>query len=104
MLLKEFFDLISSLHRIFQSENFSFSLSSENSLTWEVKYEKLYFRRSWNLLDKLRKSYSSVQEWNSHQEIVYLPQATENSRQFLLLRADICRKQSLGAPEKKLIR
>ena len=57
MLLKEFFDLISSLHRIFQSENFSFSLSSENSLTWEVKYEKLYFRRSWNLLDKLRKSY-----------------------------------------------
>ena len=57
MLLKEFFDLISSLHRIFQSENFSFSLSSENSLTWGVKYEKLYFRRSWNLLDKLRKSY-----------------------------------------------
>ena len=22
-----------------------------------MKYEKLYFRRSWNLLDKLRKSY-----------------------------------------------
>ena len=57
MLLKEFFDLISSLDRIFQSENFSFSLSSENSLTWGVKYEKLYFRKSWNLLDKLRKSY-----------------------------------------------
>ena len=44
-----------------------------------------------NLLDKLPKI---VHEWNGHLEIFSLPQAIENSRQFLLFRTDIYRKQS----------
>ena len=31
-------------------------------------------------------------------EMFILPQVIENSRQYLLFRTDICRKQSLGAP------
>ena len=31
----------------------------------------------------------AVHEWNNHLEIFRLPQAIENSRQFLLLRTDI---------------
>ena len=31
----------SSLYRIFESENFRFSFTSENSLTWAVKCEKV---------------------------------------------------------------
>ena len=41
----------SSLHRIFQSENFRFPFFSKNSLTCEVKVQKIVA----NLLDKLRK-------------------------------------------------
>ena len=33
----------SSLYRIFESENFRFSFTSENSLTWGVKCEKFNF-------------------------------------------------------------
>ena len=36
---------------------------------------------------------------NGHLEIFRLPQAIEQSRQFLLLRTDILQKKSLGAPD-----
>ena len=35
---------------------------------------------------------------SDHLEIFSLPQAIENSRQYLLLQTDIYRKQSLGDP------
>ena len=36
----------SSLHRIFESENFRFPFSTKNRLTWGLKCEKLNFRKS----------------------------------------------------------
>ena len=36
----------SSLHCIFDSENFRFPFSTKNSLNWGVKWEKLNFRKS----------------------------------------------------------
>ena len=42
--IKNFVD--SSLHRIFESENFRFSFSKKNSLTWRMNCEKLNFRKS----------------------------------------------------------
>ena len=36
----------SSLHDIFESENFRFPFSAKYSLTWRVKYEKLNVRKS----------------------------------------------------------
>ena len=36
----------SPLYRIFESENFRFPLSTKHSLTWELKCEKLNFRKS----------------------------------------------------------
>ena len=47
------------------------------------------------LLDKLRKL---VQEWSGHLENFSLPQAIENSRQFLPLRTDISEKTVVGCP------
>ena len=49
-----------------------------------------------NLLDKLRKLL--MHEWKGHQEILSLPQAIENSRQFVLLRTDILQKTVVGCP------
>ena len=40
-------------------------------------------------------------EWNGHPEIFSLPQAIENSRQFLLLRTDILQKTVVGFPRKE---
>ena len=40
-----------------------------------------------------------VHEWTCHLEIFSLPQAIENSRQFLLLRTDILQKIVVGCPE-----
>ena len=39
-----------------------------------------------------------VHEWNGHIEIFSLPQAIENSRQFLLLRTDISQNTVVGCP------
>ena len=36
----------SSLHRIFDSENFRFPFSTKNGQIWGVKWEKLNFRKS----------------------------------------------------------
>ena len=49
-----------------------------------------------NLLDKLR---NFVHERNGHLENFSLPQAIENSRQFLLLRTDISQKTVIGFPD-----
>ena len=87
----------SSLNHIFESENFRFpflykrwpNLGSE---MWKIKIQKV----KGNLLEKLRKLY--VHKRNGHLEIFSRPQVIENSRQYLLLRRDIHRKRSLGAP------
>ena len=48
----------SSLHHIFESENFSFLFSTKNSLTWGVKCENIKLTKIvGNLLDELRKLY-----------------------------------------------
>ena len=71
-----------------------FLFSTKNSLTrrsemWKIKLQKI----EGDLLDKL---WIHEHEWNGHLEIFSHPQAIENSRQYLLLRTDIYRKQSLG--------
>ena len=48
----------SSLHRIFESENFRFSFSTKNRLTWGLKMRKTKLQKIvGNLLDKLQKLY-----------------------------------------------
>ena len=42
----ENFQSDSSLHHILESENIRFPFSKKNSVTWEIKYEKLNFRKS----------------------------------------------------------
>ena len=44
----------------------------------------------------IRRASKIVQEWNGHLEIFSLPQAIENSRQYLLLRTDILQKTVVG--------
>ena len=82
---------------IFDSDNFRFSFFHEKKcLSWGVKCEKSNLRKSQgNLLDKVPKLLING-TWSL--EIFILPQVIENSRQYLLFRTDICRKQSLGAP------
>ena len=78
----------SSLHRIFESENFKFPFQYDNSLTWEVKCEKLNFR-------KQQRTY-----WKSfgHIAVFSRPQVIENSRQYLLLRTDTLQRTVVGYP------
>ena len=68
----------SSFHRIFESENFRFSFSKKNSLTWRMNCEKSNFRKS-------------LHEWNGHLENFSRAQVLENPRQYLLLRTEFCR-------------
>ena len=42
--------------------------------------------------------FETVREWNGHLEIFSLPQAIKNSRQFLLLHADIIQKTGVECP------
>ena len=48
--------------------------------------------------DFIRQPSKIVHEWNGHLEIFSLPQAIENSRQFLPLRTDISEKTVVGCP------
>ena len=67
-----------SLHHVFISENFRFPFS---------------YKIVGNLLDKLRKVYM-----NGTLEIFSPPQVIENSRQCLLLRADVLLKTVVSCP------
>ena len=51
-----------------------------------------------NLREFMRWASKIVHEWNGHLEAFSSPQEIENSRHYLLLRTDIYRKQSFGAP------
>ena len=42
--------------------------------------------------------YRKISEWNGHLEIFSLHQVIENSKQFLVLRADILLKTVVGVP------
>ena len=64
-------------------------------LTWVLKCEKLYLE---NRREFIRHVTKIVPEWNCHLEIFSLPQAIENSRQFVLLRTDILQKTVVGCP------
>ena len=86
----------SSLNPIFESENIRVPFSTKNRLTWVLKCEKLNFIE--NRREFIRYITKIVHEWNGHLEIFSLPQAIENSRQFLLLRTDILQKTVLGCP------
>ena len=72
---ENFFD--SSLHHIFESENFKFLFPSKNSLTWGVKCEN---QTSENRREFIKLASKFVREWNGHLEIFSLPQVIENSR------------------------
>ena len=70
----------SSLHHIFEYENFRVPFSKKSSLTWvvKIKLQKI----DGNLLDKRRKLYMNA---TFIFKILSRPQARENSRQYLLL-------------------
>ena len=87
----------SSLHHIFESENFRFPFCTKNSLTWEVKCENL---TSENRREFIRWAAKIVHEWNGHLELFSPLQVIENSRQYLLLRTDILQKTVVGYPVK----
>ena len=55
-----------------------------------MKNQTLENRREFISQDKLQ--ILQVHQWNGHLGIFSLPQAIENSRQFLLLRTDILQK------------
>ena len=89
----------SSLHHIFESENFGFPFFYEKSLAWGVKCEKL------NSASENRRAYvkhvrasNIAQRWKGHREIFSPPQVIENSTQYLLLRTDILQKTVVGCP------
>ena len=77
---KNIFFIPFSLTCFFNPKNFRFPFSTRNSLTWGMQNAKI------------------VHEWNSHLDIFSLPQAIENSRQFLLLRTDFLQKTVVGCP------
>ena len=85
-----FFD--SSLHHIFESENFRFPFCY---LTWGVKCEN---ETSENRREFIKLASKFVLEWNGHLEIFSLPQVIEISRQCLLLRTDILQKTVVACP------
>ena len=80
---------------MFESETFGFPFSKENRQTWVLKCEKLTLE---NRREFIRYVTKIVHEWNGHPEIFSLPQAIENSRQFLGLRTDILQKTVVGCP------
>ena len=63
--------------------------------TWGVKCDKLSFRKSQGIYEKVSKI---VHEWNGYGEIFSRPQVIENSRQYCFSDQIFYRKQSLGAP------
>ena len=73
----------SSLHHIFESENFRFPFCYKNSLNLEVKCDiKMNFRKSLGIYKITSKI---VSEWSGHLEIFSRPKGIENSRQCLFL-------------------
>ena len=90
-----FFD--SSLHHIFESENFRFPFSYKKSLTCGVKCEN---QTSENRREFIKLAWKFVREWDGHVEsleMFSLPQVLENSRQYLL-RTDILQTTVVGCP------
>ena len=83
----------STLHHIFESENYRIPFSTKNSLTRGVKCEKSNF--AGNLLHNLRKLYN---EWNSHLDIFSRPEAILASPNWQMF----YKKQSLGSPDNTL--
>ena len=68
----------SSLHRIFESDNFRFPFSTKNRLTWGLKCEIKLIRKSYR--EFIRYATKIVRKWNGHLEIFNPPQAIENYR------------------------
>ena len=87
----------SSLHHIFESENFRFPFSYKKSLTCGVKCEN---QTSENRREFIKLASKFVREWDGHVEsleMFSLPQVLENSRQYLL-RTDILQTTVVGCP------
>ena len=88
----------SSLHHIFESENFRFPFSYKKSLTCGVKCEN---QTSENRREFIKLASKFVREWDGHVEsleMFSLPQVLENSRQYLPLRTDILQTTVVGCP------
>ena len=64
----------SSLHHIFEFENFKFPFLKKNSLTWGLKCEKWICEYR----ELIRKASKIVHEWNGHLQILIRPQPREN--------------------------
>ena len=79
------------VHHIFQSENFRLIFSTKNSLTQEVKSEKLNFRNPQAIYQI---SFSKL----CMNKIFSRPQVVQKSRQYLLLQTDILKKIVVGCP------
>ena len=73
----------SSLHHIFESENFGLPFFTKNNLTWRVKCEKLNFRKSQGIYQISLENCTRIER---SLKIFSRPQVIENSRQCLLLR------------------
>ena len=90
---------------IYENENFSgpslhhileWPFFKKNIVTWEVilKHYKSEIRGEFIRY----KASKIVYEWKVHREIFILPQAKENSSQYLLLRTDISQKTVFRCP------
>ena len=73
-----------------------FLFPTKNSLTWGVKCENQTSENRREFIKPIKLASKFVREWKGHLEIFSLLQVIENSRQYLLLRADILQKTVVG--------